>query len=119
METLKNLTAVQILGIILVVNGALIGSTAQLTDLMGPNAAHVIVSICSLGNAVLGGLVTMFSGQGAQVKSVLAMDGVEHLDVNEKANATLAKIATDKSIDKIAPVPSATAAVNATARAAS
>jgi hypothetical protein len=120
MNTLKNLTAVQILGIILVINGALIGSTAQLTDLMGANAAHIVVSVCSLGNAVLGGLVTMFSGQGAQIKAVAAMPGVEKISVNSQANTALATIAVsnDAAAVKVEATPAAEAAVTKTANAA-
>jgi len=57
-----NLTPLQILGIALVVNGALIGSTTQLTDIMGPHIAHIVVSAASVANSILGGIVTMFSG---------------------------------------------------------
>lgn len=116
---MPKLTPLQILGIILVINGALIGSTAQLTDLLGAHWSHIIVSICSLGNSILGGIVTMLSGQGSQIKNVLAMPGVEKLTVNSQANATLATIAVDPQQDKIAPTPSAEAKVTATAQAAS
>ena len=116
MNSLKSLTTLQWLGVTLVINGALIGSTAQLTDLMGAHWAHIIVSVCSLGNSVLGGIVTMFSGQGTQVLNVKAMEGVQHIDVNEKANSVLAKIAMDPNEDKIAPIPAAQAQVAATAK---
>lgn len=97
-----NLTPLQIIGIILVINGALIGSTAQLTDLMGASLAHTIVSIASLGNSILGGVVTMFSSQGQQVKNVAGMLGVERITVNAQANQTLAQVATDVAQPKIA-----------------
>jgi hypothetical protein len=116
MNSLKSLTTLQWLGVTLVINGALIGSTAQLTDLMGAHWAHIIVSVCSLGNSVLGGIVTMFSGQGTQVLNVKAMAGVDHIDVNEKANPTLAKIAMDPNEDKIAPTLAAQAQVAAIAK---
>lgn len=117
MNSLKNLTTLQWLGIVLVVNGALIGSTAQLTDLIGSHWAHVIVSVCSIGNSIFGGIVTLISGQGAQVLNVKAMDGIEKIDVNARANPTLAKIAMDPNEDKIAPTPAAQAQVAATAKA--
>lgn len=116
---MPKLTPLQILGIILVINGALIGSAAQLTDLMGPLAAKYVVSIASLGNSILGGIVTMLSGQGAQVKNVLAMPGVEHIDVNSQANAALATIAVDPAQQKIAPTAEAKSEVTAIAKAAS
>lgn len=110
------LTPLQIIGIVLIINGALIGSVTQLTDLFGPEVAKYIVSIASLGNSIFGGVVTMISGQGAQIKNVLAMPGVEKINVNGQANATLAAIAVDPSIDKISPTPAAQQAVEETAK---
>lgn len=112
-----NLTPLQIIGIVLVINGALIGSAAQLTDLFGPLTAKYIISIASLGNSIFGGIVTLISGQGAQIKNVLAMPGVENISVNKQANAALAAIAVDPTQDKIAPTPAAVQAVTATANA--
>lgn len=111
------LTPLQIIGIILVVNGALIGSSAQLTDLFDPHTAKIIISIASLGNSIFGGVVTLISGQGAQIKNVLAMPGVEGISVGRQANATLAAIAIDPGQDKIAPTQAAASAVAATAKA--
>lgn len=113
-----NLTPLQIIGIILAVNGALTGATAQLTDLFGPLVAKDIVSVASLGSAILGGIITSISGQGAQIKNVLAMPGVERINVNAQANQTLAAIAIDPGVDKIAPTPAAMATVTQTAKAA-
>lgn len=111
-----NLTPLQIIGIILAVNGALTGATAQLTDLFGAVVAKDIVSIASLGSAILGGIITSMSGQGSQVRNVLAMPGVEKIDVNGKASQTLAAIAVDPTQDKISPTPAAMAQVTATAK---
>lgn len=110
-----NLTPVQIIGIILVINGALIGSTAQLTDLFGAMVTKDIVSVASLGNAILGGIITMLSGQGSMVKNVLAMPGVERISVNAQASPTLATIAVDPAQNKIAPTEAAKAVVIQTA----
>lgn len=112
-----NLTPLQIIGIILAVNGALTGATAQLTDLFGPVIAKDIVSIASLGSAILGGIITSISGQASQVKNVLAMPGIEHIAVNGQANQALAAVAVDPSVDKIAPTQAAMAAVTQTAKA--
>lgn len=112
------LTPLQIIGIVLIINGALIGSVTQLTDLFGPQVAKYIVSLASLGNSIFGGIVTMISGQGAQIKNVLAMPGVEKIDVNGMANSTLASIAVDPTVDKIAPTPAAQESVQATAKGA-
>lgn len=115
---MPNLTPIQIIGILLVINGALIGSTAQLTDLFGPLAVKYIVAAASLANSILGGIITFISGQGAQLKNVLAMPGVEHIDVNEKANSVLATLAVDPTVNKIAPTLKAAAIVTTTAAAA-
>lgn len=112
-----NLTPLQIIGIILAVNGALTGATAQLTDLFGPVVAKDIVSVASLGSAILGGIIASISGQASQIRNVLAMPGVEKIDVNGQANATLATIAVDKTVDKIAPTPAARTEVQAIANA--
>lgn len=126
-----NLTPLQIIGIILAVNGALTGATAQLTDLFGPLVAKDIVSVASLGSAVLGGIITAMSGASSQVrnvvadpqsqealiKAVLAMRGVENIAVNKQANATLAAIAIDPTQNKIAPTAAAAQTVEATAKA--
>lgn len=111
------LTPLQIIGIILVINGALIGSSAQLTDLFDPHTAKIIISIASLGNSIFGGVVTLISGQGAQIKNVLAMPGIENITVNRQASATLATIAVDPDQNKIAPTPAAAQTVAATAKA--
>lgn len=127
---MPNLTPLQIIGIILAINGALTGATAQLTDLFGPQVAKDIVSVASLGSAVLGGIITSMSGattqiknvvadpqaQEALIKAVLAMRGVENITVNSRANATLAAIAVDPAQAKIAPLVTAEQAVAATAR---
>lgn len=111
------LTPLQVIGIVLVINGALIGSAAQLTDLFGPLTAKYIISIASLGNSIFGGIVTLISGQSSQIKNVLAMPGVENITVNRQANAALAAIAVDPGQNKIAPTPEAQRTVNATAAA--
>lgn len=117
MEGFK-LTPLQWLGIVVLMNGVIIGGGSQLTDLVGPNITHKLVSIAGLGNMFLGGLVTMFSGQGTQVRNVAAMPGVEAITVNKLANAALASIAVDPAQLKVEATPQAQAAVNATAKGA-
>ena len=58
------------------------------------------------------------ASQTSQVKSVLAMQGVEHIEVNAKATPALAVIAVDPANAKIAPIPAAEAAAQKTAAAA-
>lgn len=113
---MPKLTPLQIIGIILVINGALIGSTAQLTDVFGIGAAKMIVSIASIANSIFGGIVTLISGQGSQVRNVLAMPGIEDVTVNAKANPTLAAIAVDPTEPKIAPTAAASHIVTETAK---
>jgi hypothetical protein len=115
-----NLTPLQIIGIILAINGALTGATAQLTDLFGAIVAKDIVSIASLGSAILGGIITSMSGQASQIKNVAAMPGVERISVNSQANTALATIAVsdDATAQKVVAIPAAEAAVTKTASAA-
>lgn len=112
---LSDLTLIQILGIILVINGALSGAVNELTDLLGPAMAKHVLSITVIGSGICGGFITMFGGLGSQVKNVLAMPGVEKIAVNGQASATLATIAVDPLQDKIAPTPAAMDRVTATA----
>lgn len=118
MKAIKNFTPLQWLGIIVLFNGMIIGGTSQLTTLVGAGVTDKLVALAALGNMFLGGLVTMFSGQGAQVHNVLDMKGVEHLAVNAQANPTLAAIAVDPTVAKIAPTPAALDVVTETAKAA-
>lgn len=90
-------------------------STTQLTDLFGTGVAKTIVSAAGLANMVLNSVIAALTGQGQMVLDVKAMPGVQHIEVNEKANQTLAKLAIDPTEDKIAPSPAAIAAVTRTA----
>jgi len=112
-----NLTPMQIIGIVLVINGAIIGGTAQLDVLFGVATVKIIVAVASFGNSILGGVITMFTSQGAQVKNVLAMPGIESVKVNSQANPALAQIAIDPDQAKIEAIPTAEAAVIKTATA--
>lgn len=105
----KDITALQWLGIILVINGALIGSTAQLTDLLGPNVVKIVVAICSIGNAVVGGLVSFMSGQGSLTKTVAGFTGDDgrpavRVGVNANAGSALAAVAVDPAQPNIGAV---------------
>jgi hypothetical protein len=115
------LTPMQIVGIILLANGVVTGSVNEMTDLIGAVWAKHLISIAIMGSGFCGGLVTMFGGvpsQEAQMKSVLAMPGIEKIDVNGLASAVLAKMAIDPTINKIAPTTAAIDKVTATAKAA-
>lgn len=118
MEVLKNLTVMQWIGIILGVNGLLASSAPQLTVLFGAAAIPYIQAVATLGSGFLGVVIAVIGGPGSQIRNVLAMPGVEKISVNGQANATLATIAVDPSIDKIGPTAAAQDKVQATARAA-
>lgn len=113
-----NLNSKQVISIIGAILSVLMISTAQLTDLFGAGVAKSVVSVAGLGNLILQSIMTALTSQGSTIKDVLSMEGVEKLDVNKKANKTLAALAVDPSVDKIAPTPEAQAQVTRTANAA-
>lgn len=112
---LSDLTLIQWLGIILVINGAITGGVGEMTDLFGAVLAKHLVSGATLGSGIVGGIITMFGGQSTQVRNVMAMPGVESIKVNDKANQALARIAVDPDEPKIEATPAAKATVSATA----
>lgn len=116
MATLRNLTPIQWLIILLSLNSAVAGATAQLTDLFGANVAHYIVSAVTFANTLLGAFMVPFTGQSAQIRQVLAMPGVENLTINRQANATLAQAAVDPTLSKIDAVEADKAKVAQIAR---
>lgn len=97
---LSDVTFIQILGAILVVNGALAGALNELTDLLGPAMAKHVLSVCVIGSGICGGFITMFGGIGSQARNVAAA------------------IAVDPLQDKIAPITAAMNKATATATAA-
>lgn len=111
-----NLTTNQIIAIIMVILGVLVGSTAQLTDLLGASTTKTIVSLASLANTMLSGIMVVLTGQVAQIKNVIAMPGVEKITVNANANQTLAQVAVDPAVNKIAPTQAAMADVTEIAK---
>ena len=116
METPKNLTLVQWIGIMVGLNSLLMGATPQLTVLFGTAAVPYIIAVATLGNGALGVFVTVVGGQGSQVRNVAAMTGVEPIQVNASANRTLAALAMDPSVDRVAPLPAAEVQVAAKAK---
>lgn len=98
-----NLNGKQIISIAGAILSVLMISTSQLTDLFGPGTAKTVVSVSGLINLILQSIMTAISSQGSQVRDVLAMPGIEKINVNASANQTLAAIAIDPSINKISP----------------
>lgn len=117
LNLIKNLTPTQWVILFLSTAGFLNASAAQLTEWFGPTIAHAIISVLGFTQGLIGSWAMALNGQGSLVKQVLAMDGVEKIDINGQANATLAKLAVDKTVDKIAPTTAAMATVEATAKA--
>lgn len=76
---LSDLTLIQILGAILVINGALAGGVNELTDLLGPTMAKHVLSVCVIGSGICGGFITMFGGIGSQVRNVAAAIAIDPL----------------------------------------
>lgn len=111
-----NLTRGQIIAITIAVLSVLAGSTAQLTDLFGAGIAKYIISSATLANTVLSSVLAVITGQGSQIRDVLNMPGVERVSVNSSANATLAALAVDPTVNKIAPTAAAMDTVTATAK---
>ncbi len=111
-----NLNGKQIISIIMAILSVLMISTTQLTDLFGPALAKTIVSASGLVNTILGGILAAITSQSNQIKDVAAMPGVERIEVNKNANQTLAALAVDKTVDKVAPTASAVDEVLKTAK---
>ena len=116
-----NLNGKQIFLIIGAVISVLMVAGPQLTDLFGAGPAKYIASVAGLLNLIINSVMAVLTGtmpQGDQVRQVLAMPGVENLGVNAKASPELARLAVDRNVDKIAPIPAAVAQVTQTAQAA-
>lgn len=106
-----NINGKQIIQIVGVIISVAMVSSAQLTDLLGPEIAKTIVTIAGLTNMILQGVSVALQTQTNQVKDVAAMPGVEKISVNSTASPALATLAVDPAQAKVAPTPSAEAAV--------
>lgn len=111
-----NLTGKQIIAIIAAVVSALMLATTQLTDIFGPTVAKSIVSVAALANMILNSVIAALTGQANLVKDVAAMPGIQSISVNAQANQTLASVAMDPKVDKVAATPQAVDRVIATAK---
>jgi hypothetical protein len=116
-----NITSKQWFQIISGINGGLITGAALLQTLFGQDLTIKIVAGLGIFGIILNSIGAAFSGadsQATQVRNVLAMPGVEKIDVNAKATPELAKLAVDPAMDKIAPMPNAMSAVQSLAKTA-
>lgn len=114
---IKNMTPVQQVLCLIAFNSALAGSAAQLGELFGTVISHYIITIATFANTLISAIIVPMTGQSAQILNVRAMAGVENIDINEKANPVLAKIAMDANESKVTVIPAAQAQVAATAKA--
>lgn len=97
--------------------GAATSAFGALNPVMTSTEALIGTVIFGFVSACLGVIGTVVSSQSAQVKAVAAMPGVESINVNSQANTALATLAVDPTQAKVAPTPSAEAAVQKTAAA--
>jgi hypothetical protein len=123
--SLKNITTIQWMGIIILFNTILIGGASQLADLaLSPAVIKAILAIATLGNGFLGGLTTMFGGQGNMVTSVASFTGEDgkpavRVGVNANAGSTLAAVAVDPAQPNVgAASPEVREILKATAKSA-
>lgn len=100
-DFLRTVTPLQWFGVIILFNSVLIGGTTQLAHLFIPEAGvQAIGAFCTLVNGFLGGLVTMFGGQGNMIRSVAAFQGTDgqpalRVAVNANAGQAVAAVAVD------------------------
>jgi len=115
-----NLTPAKAMAISIAVLSALMVANTQLTDLFGAFWTTKITSGAALLNMILGGVVAAVTGpqtQDQQVRNVLAMPGVEPLQINRKATPELAAMAVDPTLPGISAKPSDRDAVSSIASA--
>lgn len=110
-----NITSKQWFQIISGINGGLITGAALLQTLFGQDLTIKIVAVLGIIGIIINSIGTTFSGQANLVRDVRNMDGVQHIEVNEKASPTLAALAMDPTEPKIAPSQAAAGRVEAIA----
>lgn len=113
---LSDLTLIQWLGIVLVINGAITGSVGEMTDLLGAIWAKHLVSIATIGSGIVGGVITMFGGIGTQAQNVRTAGGRIEVVASPQTSPTLAAAALDNSVPGIIPAPGASAALSVIAK---
>ena len=111
-----NLTFTQKVLIFIAVLGVLSTSGANLTTLVGTDAATLVISMATLLMSLASAVLAVVTGQAGYIKEVRSMPGVENILVNAKANPTLAGIAMDPAETKVVPTPEAAAKVSEIAR---
>ena len=119
MDTVKNMTLIQWIGLIIGLNSLFMGATPQLTVLFGTAAVPYIVAIATLGNGALGVFSMVVGGQASQIRNVAAMPGVARVQIDTSANQTVAQVAIDPTQPKVgATRPEVQATLNTIAKGA-
>jgi len=113
-----NITSKQWFQIISGVVSGLITGAALLTTLFGQDLTIKLVAGLGILNIIISSIGTTLSSQGSLVKDVLAMPGIQKVEVNAQANPTLAAIAVDPTVNKIAPTQAAQVQVETIAKGA-
>jgi hypothetical protein len=99
--------------------GAATSAFGALNAIMTSTEALVGTVVLGFVSACLAVVATVTSSQGSQINNVLSMPGVERIDVNQHANQTLAQMAVNPVVDKIAPIQADIDKVTATAKGTS
>jgi hypothetical protein len=116
LKMIKNFTPTQWLLLGISTAAFLNASAAQLTEWFGPKVAHDIITAIGFTQGLVSAWAMALTGQSSAIDQVLAMPGVEKIDVNAKANSVLAAKAVDPKVNKIAPTPAAMDVVTETAK---
>src|SRR4051812_47098525 len=113
---MNSITRNQWIAIIILALGLISGATGQMTDIFGAGLAKSIASSASFLSSFAAGIQVILGGQAQQVKDVRSMDGVQNIEVNDRANPVLATLAVDPLESKISVAPGALPQVTATAK---
>jgi hypothetical protein len=102
MNSLKEVTLLQWVGVIILFNTTLLGGASQLGDLsLSAGMVKAILALATLGNGFLGGLVMMFGGSGTQISNVVAMGA--SIKANANATPALAQASVDPAQPNVGP----------------
>lgn len=111
-----NITSKQWFQIVSGIISGLITGAALMQTLFGQDLTIKIVAGLGIINIMLSSVGAALSGQANLVRDVRAMDGVQNIEVNAKANSTLAAMAIDSKEAKISISPGSLPQVTATAK---
>lgn len=84
----------QYIGLAIIVVGALAVSSDQLNTLFGTKVSSMIIAACAILNLILGGVITLITGQTGMASQLGNLKGVDVV-INKNADQSLAKLALD------------------------